>query len=490
MARLTRTQKYAELRDKIAQDREESLKTEGLSTYEDKLKKLESFFNNEPDNILEKKVEQAPVEAINLAKEEKPVADEIKLAQEESMKSLDEILTSMLNNYSNEPVVEEAKVEDTKPEVTEEDKEEILNNLSSKVDELAQIIEEKKETKNTVTIDSFVKPVETVEEEVIQEEVKPTENNETVETKPEDLMSTMEIVVSEVEDLSHIIDDEKVANEEVPQETTAEEVKPIEEEITREETKLEDLMSTMEIVASEVEDLSNIIDEGKPAEKEVEMQNVQPIEEVADLKDEQTIDNSFFNDTLKEVDDFNRNEGRTTLEELPNEIVDEVRHPQVPPIKEQEESLENDDFSNTVSLEIDKVLDEIRNQNNQLTVEVPTETVNNKEAEIEIERAFKTAEVKQETFEHPVLAKTMEEPVVEIKNISETFNNPVVDNNVLDDTIPFVVEKNEDEEDEDEYEDETPSKVLNVILGILIFVLVAVLGVIVYYILVARGIIG
>ena len=60
---------------------------------------------------------------------------------------------------------------------------------------------------------------------------------------------------------------------------------------------------------------------------------------------------------------------------------------------------------------------------------------------------------------------------------------------LLNDTIPFVVDTQEivaDEEDEEE--DSTPNKVLNIILIVLIVVLIAVLGVIIYWILMAQGI--
>ena len=83
------------------------------------------------------------------------------------------------------------------------------------------------------------------------------------------------------------------------------------------------------------------------------------------------------------------------------------------------------------------------------------------------------------------------EPII-IKNISETLSmEPSVVSNVLQDTKAFDISST-NEYDEDEYVDDNDGagKVLNIILGVLIVVLILVLAVIVYYILVARGIIG
>ena len=43
VARLTRTQKFAELRDSLANDKETSLKTKDLSSYEDRLNNIKAI---------------------------------------------------------------------------------------------------------------------------------------------------------------------------------------------------------------------------------------------------------------------------------------------------------------------------------------------------------------------------------------------------------------------------------------------------------------
>ena len=112
--------------------------------------------------------------------------------------------------------------------------------------------------------------------------------------------------------------------------------------------------------------------------------------------------------------------------------------------------------------------------------DVLTETVKQEEVDPE-EFASKMAD----TISHPVLAKVMEEDVVEIKSLDETIKNDVVD-----DTIPFDINEAKKEEEIEYIDDEKPNKVLNAILIFLIVVLVIILGVILYYILYAKGIIG
>ena len=98
------------------------------------------------------------------------------------------------------------------------------------------------------------------------------------------------------------------------------------------------------------------------------------------------------------------------------------------------------------------------------------------------------AEKLADTIAHPVLAKSLEEEPVEIKSMEETFTN-----NATTSTIAFDNKKLEKEDTSEEdyyYDDDKPNKILNVILIILMIMLVAIIGVIVYYILYAKGVIG
>lgn len=360
--RLTRTKKYAELRNQISNDREESLVTDELNTYQEKLNNVKSQFGRDTEPVFPNK----PV--VNKPVDEKPViTEEVKKQEESSMKSLDDILSSMMNEVYSPT------------------------------------------------------PIKSVDEEPI---------------------------------------------------------KPVEQ----------------------------------PVQKQVQPQVVEPVQKPV----QPVPTNDFVKVATDEAKDYSRKAGNLTIDELPNAMIDNIRHGGEEQVQKEEKEFDEDDFSNTVSLEIEKVLNEIKNQK----VEEPSPVVieeaelvddikeEPKQTEVKVEEPQVETpqpvvptlekiepvkeETKEETFEHPVLTKTLEQPVVEIKNINETINMQKPNEDVVDDTIPFNANNVQEEIDEEEYDDEeeAPSKVLNVILGILIFVLVAVLGVIVYYILVAKGIIG
>ena len=140
-----------------------------------------------------------------------------------------------------------------------------------------------------------------------------------------------------------------------------------------------------------------------------------------------------------------------------------------------EQTEEDENFSNTVSMEISKIMDEISTQ------EEPVNPLNE-----QIEEPV----VNKPDMEHPVLAKKLEEQeeeVVEIKNLKEIDIEPVTDATISS-TIPFIV-SNDDDDEYDVDEDEGSNTILNIILIILIIILVAVLGLIVFYILKTKGII-
>lgn len=466
MARLTRTQKYAELRDRVSQDREESLKTNELSQYEDKLRNLESFLNRESETDLNKRVVE-PTPIVTSIPEVKPVEPTPVVTPVQEVKPVEPTpaVTPTLEVKPVEPTPYVAPVQETRP-VQEP------TPVVAPVQETVQVTNtevKKAEEESMKSLEDILTEMMNVNFEPKKEEVvTPVQEVKPVEPTP---------VVTPIPEVKPIVEPTPVA-------TPVTEVKPVNEPV--------DIMSTMEIITNEVEEISEIIGEQevKPVHEptpvvapitEIKPEPITPIE----IKSE-TTSNSFIADTLDEVNKYNLNAGRDTLETLSESLANDVR--QIQDVAE--EKVEDLDFSNTVSLEIEKVLSEIGNENNTIEPIIETPVIEPvEEAELESEEAFNNAEVKEETFEHPVLAKTIEEPVVEIKNINDTLTSTASDVNVLDDTIPFVVDREEDEEDEDD-EEEAPSKALNVILGILIFVLIAVLGVIVYYILVAKGIIG
>lgn len=531
MAKLSRIQKYADLRSGISttikEDTPVKEQTQTIDThathYEDKLKKLESFFNSEAKEDIQSSNDYIPPEP------KKKINDELEYKQKESdnnKKNIDDMLNLIIGSFdSAKEQVEEMPViiNKTKTENIINEKEE--NNVELKKDDdfikTDNNVESKLEVepKQEITIEN--KPEQ--DDNVISEKPKQVDNqlnsveNSAVEenNKKETINVQVEKQV-EIEDKKevkpesfvkpnnaavNILDIEKEANQlgkiidTVNNEYGKPQIvhyKPSEE--TKEEKTVEDKSAddsnsqTIENVGKTYEAIKDFTNEVASSLKSVidEINNIKASDDndVATITNDKT-DEDFITNTLVEVNNFNKNEGNTTLEELPGALIDEIRHNIDEEIKNKKI---DDEFNNTVTIEINKVLDEIKDQNNDVENIAKPTIVENKTPELDAQLAFENAETKVDTFVNDN-SNTNEEPVVEIKNITETMNHSLVNSDVLDDTIPFVVNKDENEEEVEEDDEDKASPVLNIILGVLIVVLLAVLAVFVYYILVARGII-
>ena len=246
---------------------------------------------------------------------------------------------------------------------------------------------------------------------------------------------------------------------------------------------------------------------------------------IAVVQDEDEV-SSYISDMINEVGEYNKNNGDMTISQITNHMVNEVRHPEqaqladeIPVLTETEEEEiavpqfedeGDEEFSNTVSTEIAKIMEEITPVDEtpvDIPIEIPDEPIEIEPVEIPeievpdielpvIEEAIvETVEEApaQQTIvveEHPVLAQALEEEaedVVEIKNLKELEAEPIKD--TVSNTIPFVVTTEGDEEEIEDDDEEGSNTILNIILIILIIVLVAVLGLIVFYILKTKGII-
>ena len=192
---------------------------------------------------------------------------------------------------------------------------------------------------------------------------------------------------------------------------------------------------------------------------------------------------SYVSETIKEVSDYNKQNGEQTIGQLTNHMVNEIRHHEdnYEPKQEYKQPVAakpetEEDYSNTVSMEISKIIDEVSEVEKQDTEKRMQQAVQEKPA----------------VEEHPVLAQkleeTIEENVVEIKNLNELeAEEATLTRDTVSNTIPFVV-TNDDDEDLDE-DEEGSNTILNIILIVLIIILVIVLGLIVFYILKTKGII-
>ena len=298
---------------------------------------------------------------------------------------------------------------------------------------------------------------------------------------------------------------------------------PVVEEPTVEVSAIEEVPTFEEPVVEETPVVEVPVTEEQPAsQEEAELVAEEPVVEETPV-DEKTYElpadnhmpedleertNDLLHETISEVDKYNEENGDLTIHTLTSNMVNEIRHGESAPTVEKapveeirevpaetfeevpaetfeevpaEEFKEvpvntvdenEEEFSNTVSMEISKIMNEVAEDEN--ANEIPVEEV-----------------VAPVVEEHPVLTKALEEEpeeeVVEIRNLNELDENPV--QNTLSNTIPFVVAPSDDEEVIDEEAEEDSNTILNIILIILIVILVAVLGLIIFYILKTKGII-
>ena len=578
MARLTRMQKYAGLREQMANDREASVSTNELNEYEDKLRNIqvidqsEKILDKSPD-IIETKVEVNDYEpnlsfekitkefdssidntfkkeedsfydflaTLGAGKVEKPIEksnnldpfanfqiDDIKIeksvfekpsekvepkSEEPAFQNIDDVFSKFNFSTDEKPTIKEesiAEFEKPREETIVKEEPAVVENFDETFSNLTKILTEdtaeissvKKYTNEEPDI-TFVEPIaefeETIKEEPVIEETKPEIIEESKIEEYTQPSLEEPILVKEVKKEVEPINYEPESFEDIASKLASinTEINGEVEQVKEEEKTVEQVKPTVEFIEPSLEE--PIQDEPVIEETKSEIIEESKIEEYTQPSLEESIkeepyvvpqvNSKYVKDTLKEVENYNRNDGQKTIDEISQSMIDSIRHPEVEIKKEepkpQEEIKEepkkiisDEEFSNTVTLEIDKVLNEI------------SINTNNEAPEIKIDIPIKPIDIKPEvyaekianTIEHPVLTKSLEDEPIEIRPMEETLRQ-----DVLNDTIPFNVNN---EEENEEYEEDAPNKVLNVILVILIFILIAILGIIVYYILFAKGIIG
>ncbi len=429
---------------------------------------------------------------------------------------VDEIKTGVnkeLNNVENKEVQEfESTNESESPK--EEKLEEIVETIGSNneesnddikpVEETKEEVEEyvrKEEPYNVVNDDyiSLANKLNTINEE-LNGQVQPVKEEEIVETEQQLSEETAALKVEETK--GEELTQEASNIELIKPSTMLEELKSeVESHIQeKEENKEEEIADTdLDSLFADLEDLddnSKIEDAFKEIEvNQVEKTSVEDALKALSIKeddsDKKLVDETKNDELTIEPIKEDIVEAIEEVKEEPIEDVQEIKEEikieeaiQEPTIEETKEEVvkENDElFTNTVSLQIDKVLNEMSVNTASIDVaDVISEVVKQEEVKPE-EFAQKMAD----TISHPVLAKVLEEDVVEIKSLDETLKNDVVD-----DTIPFDINEAKKEEEIEYIEDEKPNKILNAILIFLIIVLVIILLVILYYVLYAKGIIG
>ena len=565
MARLTRTQKFAALREELANSSEQTTVNNDLNKYQDKLNSLQSAsenvekkeeydikveplptFNEVKEEVKEeeKKVEndffadfnldsineaidkivKQNVEIIdnsdnndNKVEEKEPVVEEVKPVEVENTNSLidqtlDE-LTEVIGEIEEkvEPEVEVELVTEEEPIVVPERIEEPYNYIEQDYADIAELLK-----KEVLELNGPVEPVKEEDEIIVEPEIiVPERIEEPYNYIEQDYADIAELLKKEVLELNGPVEPVKEEEEVI--------VEPELKELTNLDTLIDGLVVEEEIALPnlDIPEVNEIVEEEPSVESEIVLPDLdipevdeliekpsveeapelveQPIasenvalpEADASKVDEPVVEepsvepsdvdvNSLLDKTLEEVADYNTQAGRLTVDENLNSLIEDVRHGGF------NDDEEDDEFSNTVTLEIDKVLSEI----NLEPVTGPTVSLdevldNTVEVDPIDAKREKAAEKLADTLTHTVLTKTLEESPVEIKSLDETFTKD------LSTTATLSFKKNEIAEEDDEdyyYDDDKPNKVLNVVLIVLLVIFLIIVGVIVYFLLLAKGI--
>ena len=576
MARLTRTQKFAALREELANSSEQATATNELNKLQkqldslqnasekEKVEKNEDYsikveplptFNEVKEEIKEeeKKIEKDFFDDFNLESindaidkiinqnvaildnqeddnakfdlgfhdvddeiEAEPVVEEIKPVEVENTNSLiDQTineLTEVINNTNDEgePEVEIELVTEEEPIVVPERIEEPYNYIEQDYADIAELLK-----KEILELNGPVEPVKEEEILVEPEIVVPERIEEPYNYIEQDYADIAELLKKEILELNGHVEPVKEEDEVI--------IEPELSELTNLDTLIDGLVVEEEIALPnlDIPEVNEIVEEEPSVESEIVLPDLDipevdeliekpSVEEVPELVeqpiasenvalpeadalkiDEPVVEepsvepsdvdvNSLLDKTLEEVADYNTQAGHMTVDENLNSLIEDVRHGGF------NDDEEDDEFSNTVTLEIDKVLSEI----NLEPVTGPTVSLdevldNTVEVDLIDAKREKAAEKLADTLTHPVLTKTLEESPVEIKTLDETFTKD------LSTTATLSFKKNEIAEEDDEdyyYDDDKPNKVLNVVLIVLLVIFLIIVGVIVYFLLLAKGI--
>lgn len=462
MAKLTRTQKYAEFRENLSHDSESSLSTKELSDYEDRLNNMTNYAEAN-ENVTHENVsvasdvnnaniaETTPIEQLVDSFKEQEKLDQQQVRRDQTIEqSLEELQNILKQDYQS---MHNQDVQEVKQEPVEE------NTPYSNI-EISPI-------GSTHTYEQQV-PVQN--ENVAELEEEPQYMGLYVNPKIEQAYKENELKIEE---------ERKLQEEAATQSSYEAQIK----------TGIVDGNTLNDVVIN-----NETVEQQEPIEEEIVRPTI--MSEPADnhaINYTGTAQNTYINEVMSEVDEHLKQNGQQNINDLTEDMVNEVRRNEnktvlKPKEVEYSEPTNNNDesYSNTVSMEISKIMDEVVETDSQKVVSPAAQV----KQEVKAQREEKT---NVQVEPHPVLTQSLpqekKEEVVEIKNIDDIDVNDVPVKEATTGTIPFVVSANDEEFIDDDNEEDSSNTILNIILIILIVILVAVLGLIIFYILKTRGVI-
>ena len=420
MAKLTRTKKYADFREQILNDKEENIATDDLSPYKSRL-------DNIQDILSPNSKEEKPEYQFNNSFSNDPFVDSFNKPQQSENpfnQSFDEFLNA--GKQFKEPKIEENPFEKYEQNTNKQQNDSFYDDFMNSVKRNDNT------TNNNNDFDSFFginkNEAVNINQNDVFDDIK-DDSDEIISKKERDTYLTQ--TISGVNQYNR--DNGQQTIDQLLDNSVNEVRHP---ENTGDVNLTQSFDYSKELDANIVDTLNDDQNNNAYEQKQDNYSNSKAIDN--------GIDNSFSNP-------FN------SSNELDADVIDT-------------RNAKQDEFSNTVSMEITKIMDEVVNLQ--------------KEAEAK-ESETENRVVEENTSVNNTLDEEKSEEVVDIKNISEMEAEPV--SNTMSSTIPFVVAA-DDEEILDEDEEDGSNTILNIILVVLIVVLIAVLGLIVFYILKTKGI--
>ena len=448
MQKLTRTQKFADLRDKLANDAETNISSSDLTNYQNRLDAVQETL--------------APTPEVNVNKNEEVVENNSVNINDVSKQEPQE------NNYSNDFVSNVQEVEE--PKQVENDNtinstvtENQYNQNNDYIDSLINDVKQEEPKQETQESDYFAQFMSTTQNAEPKKDYSSYFENDSEEDKF-DIDSIFSEVFNDVKDNT----DAKITEQERDNYLNQ---------------AIDDANNYINVSgeANTNQIVNNLVDEVRHPEEKVQ-ENLEAALDVNEGISEENVDDTY-----------------SWHEEEPLDA-DAETTPEV-------ENVSDEEFTNTVSMEVSKIMDEIDNKEvveEKVVEEVkPVETapiieekvepvieevkVEEKVVEPVVQKEVKIEEPIKETEAEKVtpVVEDKTEDIVEIKNIAEMENEPIKE--TVSSTIPFIVDNNDEDEIEDD-EDDSPNTILNIILIVLIVALVSVLGLIIFYILKTKGI--
>lgn len=266
------------------------------------------------------------------------------------------------------------------------------------------------------------------------------------------------------------------------------------------ETIEETVVETEEVEPQDVESIAVEAAEEVPQTKSAEAEEAEVIEA-------EDIDDNYLEECLSEVNEYNKSKGLLTAEEVPLVIANELRN-----VKANEDG-EDDDISNTVTMEIKKILSELdtvadikdeaeatediaeaAESSGASETDVATQAEELPEEVADLLRSYLEPEKTDDTANlgNTVVASSVAEVAKTVEELpSDDSLQSTKQSTLLNETVPLEVTRSyEKEEDDDDLDVEPgPNRILNIILIALIVILVLILAFVGYLILVAQGII-